>query len=55
MKGSVQWEGQAIHKMDPPKIVRLGITQVPEGRRVFADLTVEENIRVGGHTRRGPG
>jgi branched-chain amino acid transport system ATP-binding protein len=55
MKGSVQWEGQPIHKMDPPKIVRLGITQVPEGRRVFADLTVEENIRVGGHTRRGQG
>jgi branched-chain amino acid transport system ATP-binding protein len=55
MKGSVLWEDQPIHKLDPQKIVKLGITQVPEGRRIFADLTVEENIRVGAHTRRGQG
>lgn len=51
-KGAIDFGGQPIHKMDPQKIVRLGITQVPEGRRIFSELTVEENIRVGGHTRR---
>ncbi len=51
MKGTVEWDGSPIHKMDPQEIVRLGITQVPEGRRVFSDLSVEENIRVGAHVR----
>ncbi|MBI5247999.1 MAG: ABC transporter ATP-binding protein, partial [Desulfomonile tiedjei] len=41
-----------IQEMEPQQIVRLGITQVPEGRRIFAELTVEENIRVGAHTRK---
>jgi len=51
-KGSVVFENQRIHEMEPQEIVRLGITQVPEGRRIFAELTVEENIRVGAHTRK---
>ncbi len=51
-KGTIEFQDKSIHKMDPQKIVRLGITQVPEGRRVFADLTVAENIRVGAHTRK---
>lgn len=51
-KGAIEFNGRKIHKMDPQQIVRLGITQVPEGRRIFAELTVEENIRVGAHTRR---
>jgi len=51
-KGTIEFNGVLIHKMDPQEIVRLGITQVPEGRRIFAELTVEENIRVGAHTRR---
>jgi len=50
-KGIVEFNGQLTHKLDPQKIVRLGITQVPEGRRIFAELTVDENIRVGAHTR----
>ena len=50
-KGTVEFQGRFIHELDPQKIVRMGITQVPEGRRIFADLTVEENIRVGSHTR----
>lgn len=50
-KGAIEFGGRAIHEMGPQEIVRLGITQVPEGRRVFAELTVEENIRVGAHTR----
>jgi branched-chain amino acid transport system ATP-binding protein len=51
-KGGIEFGGHPVHKLDPQEIVRLGITQVPEGRRIFAELTVEENIRVGAHTRR---
>ncbi len=51
-KGSIEFNDRAIHDIDPQEIVRLGITQVPEGRRIFAELTVEENIWVGAHTRR---
>jgi branched-chain amino acid transport system ATP-binding protein len=51
-KGTVTWDETPIHKLAPQEIVRMGITHVPEGRRVFAELTVEENIRVGAHTRR---
>jgi branched-chain amino acid transport system ATP-binding protein len=51
-KGVIEFDGHPIHKMDPQEIVQLGITQVPEGRRIFAELTVDENIRVGAHTRR---
>jgi len=52
-KGTVEFNGQLTNKLDPQEIVRLGITQVPEGRRIFAELTVDENIRVGAHTRTG--
>jgi branched-chain amino acid transport system ATP-binding protein len=51
-KGTIEFKGRAIHRMDAQEIVGLGITQVPEGRNVFAELTVDENIRVGAHTRR---
>jgi len=51
-KGTIEFRGSPIHTRGPQEIVRLGICQVPEGRRVFAELTVEENIRVGAHTRR---
>ena len=52
MKGTIEFNGHVLNDMDPQKIVRLGITQVPEGRRIFAELTLEENLRVGAHTRR---
>ena len=48
--GSIEFNDQPIHQLPRQEIVRLGITQVPEGRRVFAELTVEEYLRVGGHT-----
>ena len=51
-KGSVTFEGERIDRRDPSEIVRLGIAQVPEGRRVFAELTVEENLAMGAHTVR---
>lgn len=51
--GAVVYAGQAIHKALPERIVRMGIFQVMEGRRVFEDLSVEENLRCGGFTRPG--
>ena len=48
-KGSVEFDGQPIDDMSPSKIAALGIKQVLEGRRIFAELTVEENLRIGGH------
>src|SRR5687767_10879148 len=52
--GSVQLSGQRIDHHQPEDIVKLGITQVMEGRRMFEDLTTEENLMAGAHTRRGP-
>jgi branched-chain amino acid transport system ATP-binding protein len=50
-KGSVEFEGQPIHHADPASLVRRGIVQVMEGRRVFEHLTVEENLLTGAYTR----
>jgi branched-chain amino acid transport system ATP-binding protein len=50
--GTIEFMGESISNKDPEEIVRRGIFQVMEGRRVFEDLTVEENIVVGGHTRK---
>jgi branched-chain amino acid transport system ATP-binding protein len=49
--GEVWFEGQPIHHMAPEKIVRLGISHVPEGRRIFPGLTVRENIMLGTSNR----
>ncbi|NOX24199.1 MAG: ABC transporter ATP-binding protein [Actinobacteria bacterium] len=49
-KGRISWKGKAIEKMDPAAIVRSGITQVLEGRRVFAEMTVDENLKTGAFT-----
>jgi branched-chain amino acid transport system ATP-binding protein len=50
--GSVEFRGERIDHHQPEDIVRLGITQVMEGRRVFDDLTTEENLVSGAHTRK---
>jgi branched-chain amino acid transport system ATP-binding protein len=50
-KGSILWDDQMIHTLPSHKIVRLGIVQVPEGRAVFPELTVSENLRMGSFTR----
>lgn len=52
--GSIDFMGDKINNMDPEAIVRKGIFQVMEGRRVFEDLTIDENLTVGGHTRNDP-
>lgn len=50
--GSVTFNGQDITKMPCHKIVRLGMTQVPEGRRIFQELTVYENLLMGAYTKK---
>lgn len=50
--GQIQFQGKRIDKMHPEEIVRMGIFQVMEGRRVFEDLTVDENLIAGGHTNK---
>ncbi|MEX2554472.1 MAG: ABC transporter ATP-binding protein [Actinomycetota bacterium] len=49
-RGTITLDGKRIDGLDPPEIVRAGIGQVMEGRRVFVELTVEENLKVGGYT-----
>ena len=51
-KGSVAFEGSEIQRMDPDKVMRLGVSHVPEGREVFPFLSVRENLRMGAYTRR---
>jgi branched-chain amino acid transport system ATP-binding protein len=50
-KGEIAFAGTRIDQLAPEKIVALGIAHVPEGRRVFPDLTVEENLRTGAFLR----
>ena len=50
--GSITFEGKDITKMPAHNIVKLGIAHVPEGRRVFANLTVYQNLRMGAYTRK---
>lgn len=50
--GSIQYDGQEIAQQDPAEIVALGIAVVPEGRRVFSSLTVEENLLMGSYSHR---
>lgn len=50
--GSITFEGQELIGMDTPDIVSKGIALVPEGRRVFPDMTVLENIKIGAYLRK---
>ncbi|MBA2496644.1 MAG: ABC transporter ATP-binding protein [Acidimicrobiia bacterium] len=50
-KGTVEVAGRGITREEPAAIVRAGVSQVMEGRRIFATLTVEENLRTGAYTR----
>jgi branched-chain amino acid transport system ATP-binding protein len=54
-RGRLLFDGQPIDRMPPYKRVELGISSVPEGRRVFPSLTVHENLLIGGYrNRKGP-
>src|SRR5580692_229475 len=50
-QGEILFEGKSLHRMPPHEIVKLGVGQSPEGRRVFANMTVRENLDLGAYTR----
>ena len=50
--GTVRFAGEDLAGLDTAEVVRRGLVQVPEGRRVFRDLSVEDNLRAGGYTVR---
>ena len=50
--GEIDFMGQKISQMEAHKIIRLGLAQVPEGRRVFSHLSVQENLEMGAFTRK---
>jgi branched-chain amino acid transport system ATP-binding protein len=51
-RGTIDFLGERIERKPPEEIVRMGICQVPEGREVFPELTVKENLRMGAFTRK---
>ena len=51
-KGNIEFEGKNISAVDPFQVVELGITQVPEGRRIFPEMTVLDNLIIGSYNRR---
>jgi branched-chain amino acid transport system ATP-binding protein len=50
--GTINYDGQEISKLAPNKIVETGLCHVPEGRMVFANLTVQENLKMGAYLQR---
>ncbi|MGI6368349.1 MAG: ABC transporter ATP-binding protein [Anaerolineae bacterium] len=50
-RGDILYQGNSIIRTSPEQIVRLGISQVPEGRHIFSTLTVRENLEMGAYTR----
>lgn len=52
VEGSIRFNGRDITNLEPHRIVEMGISQVPEGRGVFPDLTVLENLKLGAYIRR---
>ncbi|WP_208621169.1 ABC transporter ATP-binding protein [Azospirillum oryzae] len=54
-RGDITFNGERINGIDPDQIVRKGIFQVMEGRRIIADMTCLENLRLGAYTRRDSG
>lgn len=51
-RGFVEFDGKRIERFRPDQLVSLGIAHVPEGRQIFHDLTVRENLRLGAYTQR---
>jgi branched-chain amino acid transport system ATP-binding protein len=51
-RGSITYQGQRIDRLPPDRIVRLGVSMVPERRELFAEMTVEENLIMGAYSRR---
>jgi branched-chain amino acid transport system ATP-binding protein len=53
--GTIEFDGEVLNDKEPYKIVTRGILQVPEGRRIFAELTIEENLMIGAYSLRDRG
>jgi len=51
-EGDIVLEGNSISRKSPDKIVRLGVAHVPEGRQIFAPLSIPDNLRLGAYTRK---
>ena len=54
-KGSILFENQPIHDLTPEKVVRRGLTTVPEGARVFAEMSVLDNLKMGSYLKEARG
>ncbi|HHX42806.1 MAG TPA: ABC transporter ATP-binding protein [Chloroflexi bacterium] len=54
LAGDIRFKGESLIRMPAERIVRLGISQVPEGRQIFGSLTVRENLEMGAYTRNDP-
>jgi branched-chain amino acid transport system ATP-binding protein len=54
-EGDIYFEGDSIGRLPPDRIVRLGVSQVPEGRQIFKPLTVEDHLELGAYLRRRAG
>lgn len=52
VSGSISFDGRRIERMPPEQIVRLGVSMVPEGRQVFPEMTVKENLDMGAFIRK---
>ena len=52
-RGTISFGGQQLNRLKPDAVVRAGVTQVPQGRGTFTDLTVEENLLAGAYTLKG--
>jgi len=51
-RGTIEFEGRDISRLDCHEVVEMGITQVPEGRRIFPDMTVQDNLKIGSYNPR---
>ncbi|WP_172331742.1 ABC transporter ATP-binding protein [Mangrovicoccus sp. HB161399] len=54
-QGEILLDGAPIHGLPAPEVLRRGVAMVPEGRKLFPSLSVEENLQIGAHERRGNG
>ena len=50
--GQIVFDGRSLHNVPAHKILKMGMAQVPEGRRIFSKLTVQENLEMGAYTRK---
>src|SRR3954467_354211 len=52
-EGAIEFEGHSLRRLPAHRITRLGVSMVPEGRRLFPRLSVEDNLRLGAYAKRG--